>query len=371
MSNDLIEELAQEGDILKNKILPALLLILAVGILFPGSFSMVYGFNTEWTVVVDGAVNATLSVNAIAAMPSSTVYGTIYCYGVYIESGNWVGVNLPTLLAQIGYYGQPDSVDFAAQDGYQVTISGDYAIRTDVIIAYQLDGQDLSETLRLVVPGENGAVWIAMITEITVHGDQTAECTVTFLTNPSTVGSINFGGKTYTSGQTDQYGESGFTAQANAPSGWTLDHWLTTGGLTFVNSNTVAISSSGTLEAVFTQFPIELTGITVTNGGSSYTTPTILLIGGGGSGATATAHVSNGVIYAITLANPGSGYSSPPAVIIRDPSPRAKGATATVNYASPLSIVQNLSQQKNLATIVPERSSSHYKWQQKPHGRIK
>jgi subtilase family serine protease len=70
-----------------------------------------------------------------------------------------------------------------------------------------------------------------------------------------------------------------------------------------------------------------ITGFVVVSGGSGYTTPAIILTGGGGVGAKATARVSNGVILGLVLTNPGSGYSSAPSVIIRDPSPRAKGAS--------------------------------------------
>jgi hypothetical protein len=65
---------------------------------------------------------------------------------------------------------------------------------------------------------------------------------------------------------------------------------------------------------------------TIINGGSGYTTPTVILLGGGGTGATATAHVSHGVIYEVTLTNAGSGYTSPPTVTINDPNPRATNA---------------------------------------------
>jgi hypothetical protein len=59
------------------------------------------------------------------------------------------------------------------------------------------------------------------------------------------------------------------------------------------------------------------------------------LVGGGGTGATAVARVSQGVIVGIVLTNPGSDYTLQPIVVIREPSPRAKGATAKVNYATP------------------------------------
>jgi hypothetical protein len=72
-----------------------------------------------------------------------------------------------------------------------------------------------------------------------------------------------------------------------------------------------------------------LTGFNVVSGGSGYTTPVVILTGGGGTGAKATARVSNGVILGVVLTSPGSGYTSTPLVTFRDPSPRAKGATAT------------------------------------------
>ncbi|NIF07176.1 hypothetical protein F3J23_17265 [Chryseobacterium sp. Tr-659] len=65
-----------------------------------------------------------------------------------------------------------------------------------------------------------------------------------------------------------------------------------------------------------------VTGITITNGGSGYTTaPTVNFYGGGsvvngGNKARATATVSNGVITGITLNNGGSGYNTAPTVAI-------------------------------------------------------
>ena len=47
------------------------------------------------------------------------------------------------------------------------------------------------------------------------------------------------------------------------------------------------------------------------------------------------ARVSQGVIFGVVLTNPGSGYTSSPTITFRDPSPRAKGAVATINYAIP------------------------------------
>lgn len=65
-----------------------------------------------------------------------------------------------------------------------------------------------------------------------------------------------------------------------------------------------------------------VTGITVTNGGSGYTSaPTVNFYGGGtivngGNKARATAVISNGVVTGITLNNGGSGYTSAPSVTV-------------------------------------------------------
>ncbi|HEX8619363.1 MAG TPA: hypothetical protein VF911_17405, partial [Thermoanaerobaculia bacterium] len=73
-------------------------------------------------------------------------------------------------------------------------------------------------------------------------------------------------------------------------------------------------------------------GISITNGGSGYTTaPTISFTGGGGSGAAAKAVISAGVVTNIVITNPGYGYTSAPTVVF---SSGAAAATATVSNAS-------------------------------------
>ena len=60
--------------------------------------------------------------------------------------------------------------------------------------------------------------------------------------------------------------------------------------------------------------------ITVTHGGEGYTTPPLVTIGGGGgSGATAEATVAGGAVTAITVLTGGSGYTSAPDVGIAPP----------------------------------------------------
>jgi len=85
----------------------------------------------------------------------------------------------------------------------------------------------------------------------------TVECTVNFYTEPSNIGNITFMGVTYINGETDVfvYGTSGL-ATANAPVGWTFDHWEFTANLTlspneYANPVTVTVECGGNLTAVF------------------------------------------------------------------------------------------------------------------------
>ena len=68
-----------------------------------------------------------------------------------------------------------------------------------------------------------------------------------------------------------------------------------------------------------------VSGITITDGGAHYkvaTPPSVTITGGGGSGATATATVSStGIVNGITITSGGSGYTTNPTVVI-DYSPK-------------------------------------------------
>jgi hypothetical protein len=79
--------------------------------------------------------------------------------------------------------------------------------------------------------------------------------------------------------------------------------------------------------------------VTITAGGSGYTTmpPTVAFSGGGGTGAAGTATIANGAVTGVTITNPGSGYTSAPTVAFSGGS--GTGATATASLASELNII--------------------------------
>lgn len=104
----------------------------------------------------------------LTEMPQTTVYAELYCYGSLVTMGNWNGIQLSYLLTQANATSEAKSIQFIASDGYAVTIPIEVAMAPETIIAYQIEGEPLSEGLRLVLPGANGASWIAKIVSITM-----------------------------------------------------------------------------------------------------------------------------------------------------------------------------------------------------------
>jgi hypothetical protein len=64
----------------------------------------------------------------------------------------------------------------------------------------------------------------------------------------------------------------------------------------------------------------KIQGVELINSGYGYTSaPSVAFIGGGGVGAAATTEIADGVLGIITITNGGSGYTSPPLVTISSP----------------------------------------------------
>jgi len=100
--------------------------------------------------------------------------------------------------------------------------------------------------------------------------------------------------------------------------------------------------------------------ITVTAGGSGYTTPpNVTFTGGGGTGAAATATVSNGAVTAITVNSQGSGYTSTPTVVIDPPptgantAPASASATMVQDQAAQPAQFQMMALQTPILTMLP------------------
>ena len=106
------------------------------------------------------------TTDQLLAMPKASTNADLWCYTELITTGTWGGVTLTELLSHVNSTSEVASLQFSASDGYKVTIPIELAKQKDVIVAYELDGQTLTEGLRLVLPGYNGAAWISGIEKI-------------------------------------------------------------------------------------------------------------------------------------------------------------------------------------------------------------
>lgn len=125
----------------------------------------------EWQLTVAGLVEhpLTLSWAEIISMPRSTVNAELICVDMpnhVIMEGNWTGVKLRLLLEKAGISPKAIKVGFYAEDGYSTDLTMETAIRDDIILAYEIDGEPLREVLRLVVPGKWGYKWISQVISI-------------------------------------------------------------------------------------------------------------------------------------------------------------------------------------------------------------
>jgi hypothetical protein len=165
---------------MKARILPTVMLALAIAFLSSSSLFVFLKLSvaaqdplegSEWTLLVDGSVTNPLNLTygEILAMPKTTVYAELYCVdysSVALFRGSWTGVKLGFLLEKVQVLSDAFKVAFHANDGYASDLLVTTAMREDIIIAYELNGQPLSEKLRLVVPGKWGYKWVSQLVHI-------------------------------------------------------------------------------------------------------------------------------------------------------------------------------------------------------------
>jgi hypothetical protein len=109
--------------------------------------------------------------------------------------------------------------------------------------------------------------------------------------------------------------------------------------LTGITSLQLTVAELAQIDAQRAYYSLEIPGgsmyissILLTATGTGYITPpTVSLIGGGGTGATATAEIANGQVMAVTVTNGGRGYTSAPRVAFSPPPTGGTTPTASVS----------------------------------------
>jgi hypothetical protein len=114
---------------------------------------------------------------------------------------------------------------------------------------------------------------------------------------------------------------------------------VTNGGSGYTSVPTVVFTGTNTTIATgIAVLSTSVTSIAVSGDGTLYTSaPTVVFTGGGGSGATGTAVLTGAVVTSIVVTNPGTGYSTAPTISFTGGS--GSGAPATVSITGSVSSV--------------------------------
>jgi len=124
-----------------------------------------------WRLLVNGLVQNPLNLtfNELTTMPRTTINAVLYCVDSPrnpLAQGDWTGVRLNLLIEKARVSQDAVKVAFTAEDDYTTDLTLTTAMRNDVILAYERNGEPLPEKLRLVVPGKWGYKWISGVNHI-------------------------------------------------------------------------------------------------------------------------------------------------------------------------------------------------------------
>lgn len=105
-----------------------------------------------------------------------------------------------------------------------------------------------------------------------------------------------------------------------------------------------------------------VTSVTVTNGGTGYTSaPTVSLTSGGGSGAAAKAIINGGVVTQVLITSNGTGYTSAPTVGFTGGGGASAAGTAVINQLSSVQFLAMLKTYDFLTwTFYPRGNTTGY-----------
>lgn len=130
-----------------------------------------------WSLQVDGLVErpTTFVYSDITALPSYSDYYTLMCIsntvgGDLWGNAHWKGVRLVEIFSRVGLKPGIRKVVFHADDGYTDSVPLDSALRPDVLLAYEMNGETLTKEhgypARLLIPGIYGMKNVKWITRI-------------------------------------------------------------------------------------------------------------------------------------------------------------------------------------------------------------
>jgi DMSO/TMAO reductase YedYZ molybdopterin-dependent catalytic subunit len=138
----------------------------------------------SWSLHVGGFVNQKLDLryNDLLAFQAQEQYTTMQCIsngvgGELISNALWKGVPLKTVLNRAGIQSAAQYVMFRCSDGYTESLTIDFALQDHVILAYQMNGEQLPQKhgfpVRLLSPGKYGIKHPKWITDVMLMDNET------------------------------------------------------------------------------------------------------------------------------------------------------------------------------------------------------
>ncbi|ATU07893.1 oxidoreductase [Methanohalophilus portucalensis FDF-1] len=134
-----------------------------------------------YTLKINGMVNETenISYEQLTSYPAISRIVPLDCVEGWRFTALWTGVPVETLLEEAEVSAGANTVIFYSKDGYSTSLSLDYLIDNNIIVAYKLNNVTLPQErgfpLQLVAEGKYGYKWSKWITGIEVTDDDNYE----------------------------------------------------------------------------------------------------------------------------------------------------------------------------------------------------
>ena len=131
----------------------------------------------KWKLDVGGLVDTDLRFNLdeLTELPAVEQFTTLICIsnevgGDLVSNARWRGVRLSHILEAAGLKKEVIEISFRAADGYSESIPLERAMRDEVLVAYEMNGEPLNSKhgapARLLVPGLYGLKSVKWLTRI-------------------------------------------------------------------------------------------------------------------------------------------------------------------------------------------------------------
>ena len=108
----------------------------------------------------------------LLSMPSTTERATLRCVTGGAGTAIWKGVRISELMGVVGLVDGARELVFRSPDGFSTSLTIDDAMRSDVLLAYEMNGVSLPEEqgfpLRVVSPNQYGYKWAKWVVSIEI-----------------------------------------------------------------------------------------------------------------------------------------------------------------------------------------------------------